>query len=150
MVNLIQNSHVPVFTGEFCHKIEGKNRLTIPADWRFGEEAELFMTPRTHKRCIGVFSRAEVDRLKAVATEQMTPDKRADFLDKFGRKMRRVLVDKAGRVSLPEDLRNAFKIDKDVVLAGAVDTFNIWNPADFDAERQRESQDDDVMAQLGI
>lgn len=150
MVNLIQNSPAPVFTGEFCHRIEGRNRLTIPADWRFGEEVELFLTPRTQKRCIGVFTRAEVERLKAVATEKMTPEKRAAFLDQFGRKMRRVLMDKGGRITLPDDLRTAFKIDKDVVLSGAVDTFNLWNAADFEAAKAVESPDDDVMAQLGI
>jgi MraZ protein len=150
MVNLIQNSPAPVFTGEFPHKVEGKNRLTIPADWRFGEEVELFLTPRTNKKCIGVFTRAEVDRLRTVATEKMSPADRANFLDKFGRKMRRVVMDKAGRISLPEDLRTAFHIEKDVMFSGAVDTFNIWNPADFKSEMARNGGDDDVMAQLGI
>jgi Uncharacterized protein conserved in bacteria len=150
MVNLIQNSSAPVFTGEFPHRVEGKNRLTIPADWRFGEEVELFLTPRSNKRCIGVFTRAEVERLKGVATANMTPAERADFLDKFGRKMRRVVMDKGGRISLPEELRTAFKIDKDVMFSGAVDTFNIWNPADFQAETASAGGDADVMAQLGI
>lgn len=150
MVNLIQNSPAPVFTGEFPHRVEGKNRLTIPADWRFGEEVELFLTPRSKKRCIAVFTRAEVERLKEVATESMTPVERANFLDQFGRKMRRVVMDKGGRISLPEDLRVAFKIEKDVMFSGAVDTFNIWNPADFADENASAGTGGDVMAQLGI
>jgi MraZ protein len=149
-MNLIQNSPAPVFTGEFPHRVEGKNRLTIPADWRFGEDVELFLTPSKKKKCIAVFTRAEVERLKAVATESKTPIERANFLDKFGRQMRRVVMDKGGRISLPDELRTAFQIDKDVVFSGAVDTFNIWNPADFAAEKTSDDGGDDVMAQLGI
>jgi DNA-binding transcriptional regulator/RsmH inhibitor MraZ len=64
--------------------------------------------------------------------------------------MRRVVMDKGGRISLPEELRTAFKIDKDVMFSGAVDTFNIWNPADFAAEKTSDDGGDDMFAQLGI
>jgi MraZ protein len=150
MVNHIQNSPAPVFTGEFPHKVEGKNRLTVPADWRFGEEVELYLTPRSNKRCIAVLTREEVARLREVATVDKNPIERADILDRFGRRMRRVIMDKAGRISLPEDLRKAFNIDKEVVFSGAVDTFNIWNPADFESTKLDDNGDDGLMAQLGL
>ena len=61
MSNSIQNSSEdsqgPVFSGEFRHKIEWKNRITIPSAWRFGEEVELFMIRRTLENCIAVMPR---------------------------------------------------------------------------------------------
>lgn len=137
----------PAFTGEFRHKIEGKGRLTVPSAWRFAEEVELFMIKRSAQKCIGVMPRAELDRQKAVASAEMTASDRAKFLDGFGRKLRQVTLDKAGRITIPEELCREFGIEREVWLSGSIDTFNIWNVTDFEAQRD---DGDDVMRRLGI
>lgn len=153
MVNVHLNSPAPYFTGKFPHKVEGKNRVTIPADWRFGEEVELFMFSRTNKRCIGVFTRAELERVQEVATKDYTAAERADFLDEFGSKLSRVVMDKGGRISLPTDLQKEHEIVKEVVFVGSVKTFNIWSPANYEqagAAKATSGAGNNVMAQLGL
>ncbi len=155
MVNVHQTSPAPYFTGKFPHKVEGKNRVTIPADWRFGEEVELYMFSRTNKRCIGVFTRAELERVQEVATADLTAVERANFLDEFGSKLTRVLMDKGGRISLPPDLQAEHGIGKEVVFVGSVKTFNIWNPAHYESANAASASanggtGNNVMAQLGL
>jgi MraZ protein len=150
MVNLNANLDSPAFTGEFRHKVEGKGRVTIPAKWRFEEEVEMFMIPKTAKRCITVLPRSEVERMKT-ELRAMPPEERADLLDIFGRNLRQVTLDKGGRITIPEDLCTAFKISGEVWLSGSVDTFNIWNGADFEANKaEEEARKASVMRRLGL
>ncbi len=139
-----QNSDAPAFTGEFRHRIEGKNRITIPAAWRFGEEVDLFMIRKTLEKCIAVMPRAEVERIKA-NTDGMSAEERSHFLHFFGRNLRQVTLDKGGRISIPDEFCKRFGIEGEVMLSGSVETFNIWNVADFEAAHP---DDDDHRARI--
>jgi|688.fasta_scaffold393357_2 MraZ protein len=127
-----QNSKTPVFSGEFRHKIEGKNRITVPAAWRFEEEVELFMIRKTHEKCISVMPRCELERIKG-ETNMMNPEDRAEFLHQFGRNVRQVTLDKGGRISIPDEFCKKLGIEHNVMLSGCLDTFRIWNVAEFEA-----------------
>lgn len=145
-----QSLATPRFTGEFRHKVEGKGRITIPAKWRFDEEVELFFVAKTLKHCISVMTRAEVDRLEAAA-EKLSPEERSEFLDDFGSSLRQATLDKAGRLSIPEDLVRDFKIAGEVWLSGSLVTFNIWNVADFETQKPQElARKSGVLRKLGI
>ena len=122
----------PAFTGVFRHRIEGKNRITIPAAWRFGEEIDLFMIRRSLEKCLLVMTRFEVEEYKKKA-DAMTPEERSDFLHFFGRNLRQVTLDKAGRISLPDEFCKRLGIEGEVMLTGSVNTFNIWNVTDYEA-----------------
>ena len=144
MSTAIQNSSAPVFSGEFRHKIEGKNRITIPSAWRFGEEVDLFMIRRTLEKCIAVMPRAEVERIKA-NTVGMSAAERAHFLHFFGRNLRQVTLDKGGRISIPDEFCKRLGIEGEVMLSGSVETFNIWNVEDFEAAHP---EDDEHRARI--
>ena len=127
-----QNSAAPKFRGAFCHKIEGKNRVTIPAGWRPGEEVKLFMIQKSNKPCVSVMTQAEMDRLERKADE-LSPMERSDFLEMLGGDVREVTMDKGGRISLPENFFPLLGLPdaREVWLAGAMDTFNIWSLKNF-------------------
>ena len=132
MATTIQNSQAPAFVGEFRHRIEGKNRITIPAGWRFGEEVDLFMIRKTSEKCIAVMPRSEAERFKAKADEMPARD-RAHFLHFLGSNVRQVTLDKAGRISIPDEFCKRLEIEGEVMLTGSWNTFNIWNVADYEA-----------------
>lgn len=132
----IQNSSTPTFAGEFCHKVEGKNRVTIPAAWRFAEEVELFMIPRSLKSCISVMTRQEVERLIAKA-DAMEAEERSDFLDVLGSSLVQVTLDKGGRITIPEAFFEQLGLPaaRNVWMTGSLETFNLWSVADFEAHK---------------
>ena len=47
-------------------------------------------------------------------------------------------LDSAKRFLLPQELRQAAGIDKQVLLLGVGDYFELWNPADFAAQRDKQ------------
>jgi MraZ protein len=46
-------------------------------------------------------------------------------------------LDKQGRILLPGSLRNEFKIEKDIILNGMLDHFEIWDKNDWMEETGR-------------
>jgi MraZ protein len=150
MVQPNTNPSSPTFTGEFRHKVEGKGRVTIPAKWRFEDEVEMFMIVKTAKRCVTVLTRPEMERMKAELRE-MPADERADLLDIFGRNLRQVTLDKGGRITIPEDFCAQLKISGEVWLSGSLDSFSIWNVADFETNKAaEEARKATLMKKLGL
>ena len=43
---------LPIFSGEFRHALDDKNRITIPSRWRQGESDEFFVVPNPAKPCL--------------------------------------------------------------------------------------------------
>ena len=132
MAETIQNNASPVFMGEFCHAIDGKNRITIPSAWRFADEVELFLIPSSTSKCLTVMPRAELDRIRAKAAALPGPQRTA-ILRHIGAQGFQVTLDKSGRLSLPEDFCQQLKLSGDVTLSGAIETFEIWNTAEWNA-----------------
>ena len=152
MPSSVQNSNAPRFTGEFFHKVEGRNRITIPSDWRFEEEVELFMIAKSLKTCVSVMMKPELDRLRAKA-DGMSPEERSDFLDMLGSSLKRVTMDKGGRISIPDDFHDqlGFPKYKEVWLTGSMITFNIWGVPDFEAFKSQDKlRKEELKRKLGI
>jgi MraZ protein len=59
-----------------------------------------------------------------------------------------VVSDKQGRVIVPEELGKAVGLKGEVVLVGALETFELWNPAAWTATKQREESTFDRVADL--
>ncbi len=60
-----------------------------------------------------------------------------------------ITLDKQGRILIPPHLRNYAKLEKDVVLAGVIQKFEIWDMARFEERRRlTEENFDDDMASL--
>jgi MraZ protein len=150
MAELIQNSATPVFMGEFCHAIDGKNRITIPSAWRFAEGIELFLLPNTSSNCLTVMPRAELDRIRAKAAD-LPGVQRTAVLRLIGSKGHQVTLDKSGRLSLPEDFCVRFKLSGEVTLSGALEKFEIWNTAEWNAvHASTKAVADALLPELGL
>jgi MraZ protein len=63
-------------------------------------------------------------------------DPKAEALRRFlGEKSDMVTCDKTGRITLPESMSRTVGIEKEAVLTGMFDRFQIWNPDRYDATR---------------
>ena len=120
-----------VFVGNFTHSLDPKKRLTIPSQWRAQVDSpkSLYVLPDVKDQCLGVFPAAEM----AIRTEKM---RRHSIGDSKARQFARVLAsqsdlvswDSQGRIRVKDELLAFAGLVDQVVLVGAFDRFELWNP----------------------
>ena len=126
-----------MFLGQFTHSVDAKGRLTIPVRFRSALASGAFVTQGFDKNLI-VYTTASFERLAARATSLTTTDPEA-------RAVRRLLfggatdvsLDSVGRILVPPFLRDyaGLQPERETVLVGAGEYFEIWDEASWAKER---------------
>lgn len=138
--------------GEYNHTLDAKGRIIVPA--RIREQlGDKFVVSKGLDGCLFAFPTGEWEKL--VNKIQALP-----LTDKNARKFSRYLLagaseaelDKQGRALLPQHLREAAKLEKDVVLCGVGSRMEIWSKEAWTNESHYEDIDvlAEMMADLGI
>lgn len=123
--------------GEFRYKLDAKGRLSLPSDFRKELPKNLMITLAPKNDSLYVF---DADGFSAWVASLF--DKDGGFQPSNSRhvNMRKVLnsrakkvdLDSSNRIGLSADLREAAGLDKDVVLVGDTDHFEIWDAKRWD------------------
>lgn len=98
------------YLGCFAHRLDGRGRVQLPAQWRGAGEAfsfHLVKTPAPHI-------------VATAAADAAEPDS-------------------AGRITIPDELRQAAGIEGDAVLVGLLDRFALWSPSLHQATAQTDT-----------
>ena len=129
-----------MFTGEFNHAVDAKNRIFVPA--RFREElGESFMVVRDIRGPIlKVYSIAGWQEYLAPirAQERRLAERALRYLH---RNASQVSPDSQGRILLSSALLEYAEIDKDAVFVGCSDYCEIWSAENYRAEVEGEDPD---------
>jgi MraZ protein len=124
---------IPMFVGEFVHSLDPKKRLTIPSVWRaqVGSPRSLYVLPDFHQKCLNVFPAAEmVHKLEKLRRYSMADRKAMHFASVLGAASDLVPWDSQGRIRIKDKLLSFAGLVDQVVLVGALDKFQLWNPDD--------------------
>lgn len=119
-----------MFRGRYDHTIDPKGRLSIPARYRDELAARdvttLVLSEGDH--CVSAYPLDEWEKLEESLRQQ------SPFLPERRNMVRLVVasakecpVDRAGRTLVPPELREFAGLRKDVVVAGALELFEIWS-----------------------
>lgn len=125
-----------MFKGSYRHRIDAKGRLPVPAAFRrlLGEAGSTTVVVTLLDQCLAAYPPDEWSRLESQVAA----------LPPFSRPVRtlaRVLFSRAmscpldvqGRILLPPALRAAAKLEREAVVAGVLNRFEIWDPATWSA-----------------
>ncbi|MDX1951354.1 MAG: hypothetical protein SFY81_04175 [Verrucomicrobiota bacterium] len=140
------------YNSTYRHGVDEKRRLQIPAKWRPADpELQftliLWTTPTQPHPCVMVLPPDVMADLLRKMKEMPFTDPKAESLRRLlGRKSDQVTMDKSGRICLPDSMAKGAGIDKEVVLIGMWDRFQIWNPERFESM----SQFDDSLSNEAI
>ncbi|WP_319574630.1 division/cell wall cluster transcriptional repressor MraZ [uncultured Desulfobacter sp.] len=141
-----------MFRSSSCHTIDDKGRLIIPARFRnvLKTEDDYGIMVSIKDGCIFAFTFSEwkaiEDRLKTVKTASMQRFKRF-FLGNACP----LTCDKQDRVLIPQNLRSYAGINKEVVLVGVLDRFEIWAKDKWEQEQkimEQEIKQEDVRVEI--
>lgn len=117
------------FMGTYTPKLDEKGRLFLPAKFR-NRLAEGLVVTQGQEQCLVVWPQdvfdAEADR---VSSRPLTSKSARAYTRMLFSSGAEGALDKQGRMSIPPTLRDFADLDRDVVVIGARDRLEIWNPA---------------------
>lgn len=120
-----------LFVGDFTHSLDPKKRLTIPSGWRaqVGSPRGLYVLPGLDQKCLVVFPAGEMARrLQSLRQHSMADPKVRHFARVLGSAADLVAWDNHGRIRIKDKLLEYAALTEQVVLVGALDRFELWNP----------------------
>ncbi|WZL74730.1 division/cell wall cluster transcriptional repressor MraZ [Clostridiaceae bacterium 35-E11] len=143
-----------MFIGEYLHTIDTKGRVIIPSKFR-DELGSKFIVTKGLDNCLFVYPQEEwknfENKLKQLPLTSR--DARA-FVRLFFSGAIECELDKQGRITISQTLREHGKMNKDVVIIGVSTRVEIWGKEEWDHYNETAdlSYDDiaEKMAELGI
>ena len=141
-----------MFTGEFRHSIDGKGRVAVPARFR-AELAAGATVCRWLESCVAIFPKQQWQQLADAAQAERYADAGARAFTRFlFSGAFEVEPDAQGRLVLPASLRQFGGLKSEVVVVGAADHIELWEPARWDAITAGMSSEEfaDRIGGLGI
>lgn len=128
-----------VFRGQFEHTIDSKGRLSIPARFREALAAKspdrLIVTRFTG--CAQAYTVTDFEAIERKLKAKPQDHKVRQFIRFFVGGAHECELDPQGRIVVPPALRLHAGLEKDVVLVGNVDCFEIWAAANWKTEDDR-------------
>lgn len=139
-----------MFVGTFEHSLDEKGRVVLPATFRHQLAERGFVSQ--YQGCLGLWTeegfRDVAERLMEKVREGAAPQ---HAVRAFAADATEVRPDAQGRILLPQRLREYARLDRDVVVIGALNRIEIWDAAAWRDERGE--ADDSFLAavtDLGI
>ncbi|MBU2623383.1 MAG: division/cell wall cluster transcriptional repressor MraZ [Proteobacteria bacterium] len=148
-----------MFRGTSFHTIDSKGRVIIPSRFRdiikTGESDGVVIS-----RMDGTLYAYTLEEWKKIENKILSLAEKSESMRRF----RRIFIggafecfcDKQDRILVPPALRQYARLEKDIVLVGALDHFEIWSVESWNAEieqLEKDSKKEDVrneIAKLGI
>ncbi len=142
------NSEPTYYNSLYKHGVDEKRRLQIPAKWRPSKENfefTLIVWPKSKEGpCLRALPPEQMAKTLREIDALPNSDPNKVVLKRFiGSESVQVVLDKAGRVCLPDGMAAAAGIKEEAMLVGLLDRFEIWNPERYEKVRASDA----VMAQ---
>jgi len=129
-----------VFFGTYTPKLDDKGRLFLPAKFR-DELAGGLVVTRGQERCLTVWSVADFTRMTERLREAPVTNKvTRDYVRMLFAAASQEVPDKQGRITVPAVLRDYASLGKDVMVIGAMNRVEIWDPASWAAYSEEQEQ----------
>ena len=138
--------------GEYEHSLDAKGRLIMPAKLR-QDMGDKFIVTKGLDGCLFAFSQEEWLNFETKLKALPLSDKNArNFVRFFLSGATECELDKQGRFLIPNNLRNAGNLEKEVIIIGVGTRLEIWNKDTWEKCDEDISADEiaENMANLGI
>lgn len=147
----MEYSQPAVFKGAYRHRIDGKGRLPVPAPFRrtLGRQGPLVVT--LFDQCLAVFAPSEWEKLEAQLAS-------LSALSRPAKAVARLLASRAadcpldgqGRILIPPALREAARLEREVLVVGVLSRIEVWAPPAWESfVRDSERLLEDASLDLG-
>jgi len=143
-----------VFIGEYSHNLDEKGRLAVPKKFRAILSKGAVVT-RGLDSCLFLYTKEEWKKLAdKLATLPFSQSNTRAFSRLMLAGAMDVLLDKQGRIILPEYLRSFAGLTKEIVVAGLYNRLELWDQKkwmEYSAQAEKNSSEiAEQMGELGV
>ncbi len=135
--------------GQYSHTIDDKKRLSLPSKWKtlFGKKV---VVTRGLDTCLFVYTTKEWASIaEKLATTSMGSKDARDLNRFFLSGAIEIDVDTAGRILIPDYLKDFAKLKDKIIFAGLYKRAEIWNETEWEKKQKEVSaKADDVATKL--
>lgn len=141
------------FRGEYTFKVDTKGRVSIPASFRRVLESGdpnyaeglrpqfVIVYGDADQKFLEAFPMAEIEKLEDKIESLPSSPLKRNLTKMITTRSHDSEIDPDGRFVLPAKLRDHIGLGKEAIFAGTLNTFQIWNPADYAASNAQEEDD---------
>ena len=125
------------FSGSHSCKLDEKNRFVLPQAMRFGlvEAGKLeFTLGLGVNGCLSIYRKSDMESLVEKFSPHVHTPSLRKFFTLFFSSLHTITCDKLGRVLLPPLLKQAAKIESEIVVAGVLDRIEIWSQESYSSQ----------------
>ena len=122
------------FLGSYTYTLDDKGRVSLPAPFRREAAEQRFVLLQVYSPALALYPeegwREVEERLRGVIRND--PDARMWVLSLMSNAVE-VTPDAQGRILIPGKLQEAANLSGQVLMVGAIDKVELWNPSEFEA-----------------
>ncbi len=117
------------FVGKYEHSLDTKGRIILPAKFRPDFERGGYLTQH-REGCLALWTPGEFQRqLQAMQQQAAAGSTARNRARVWSASSHEVEIDRQGRMAIPARLRGFALLEADVLVHGAIDRIELWNPA---------------------
>jgi len=118
------------YTDRFEFSLDDKGRISVPVEWRGEAFEKRFLLLPSEEGCLRIYPASFLGRqLEKLSAEGVTStDVRRKSLEKLASVMQAAEPDQQGRIMIREKFRQHAGLNRQAVLVGRLDHFEIWEP----------------------
>lgn len=136
--------------GEYTHSIDDKNRISLPAKFRKEMGKHVVLAPGLDQ-CIAMYTEREWERVSKKLSESsiLQSDNRSFGRFMFGGAVE-TPVDAAGRILIPDFLKDRANLKTKVTVIGVQNRVELWNEEKWQAYKNSiDGKADQLAERLG-
>jgi len=125
------------FSGSAAAKLDDKGRFVIPQAMRYGlvDEGKLeFTIALGLGGCLAIYRKSDIEKIVKKFQAKQHIAKFQKFFTLFFSTLYHTTCDSIGRVTIPQILKKAAGIEKEIVVAGVLDKIEIWPQEKYEAD----------------
>jgi|SRR3972149_7514094 len=121
-----------MFRGHYTYSIDNKGRISIPAKLRkhvAPEANDTFIMTKGTSTCIDIYPLDQWQKIeeKLLQLNSFNPEE-AKFIRMFSQYATDGTLDTQSRILIPQSLIEYARIEKEVLILGALKKIEVWNP----------------------
>ncbi len=136
-----------MFIGEYQHNLDEKGRLSVPKKFRATLRSGVVLT-KGLDNCLFLYTKVEWKKLaEKIASLPFSQANSRAFARLMLAGAMDLSLDKQGRITIPDYLRNFANLKKEVVVVGLYNRLELWSKDKWEKYRQSTEKESNKIAE---